>query len=47
MTDKTFWRVLFAVVAVGVAVTVGLAVYTLCVYPNSSIIAFVSREWWP
>ena len=46
MNDTLFRRILFTLVAVGVAATLALVVYTILIYPNSSLIAFISREWW-
>ena len=46
MNDTTFRRILFALVAVGVISVIALVVYTILIYPNSSLVAFISREWW-
>lgn len=46
MNETVFRRILFALVAVGVIATAALVIYTICIYPNSSLIAFISREWW-
>jgi len=46
MSDKLFYRLLFAVVAVGVVLTLAHAAYMIYAYPNSSIIYFVSKELW-
>ena len=46
MNDTTFRRILFALVAVGLISAIALVVYTILIYPNSSLIAFISREWW-
>ena len=46
MNEAVFRRILFALVAVGVIATLALVAYTIYIYPNSSLVAFISREWW-
>ena len=46
MKNATFYRVLFALVAVGLISAIALVVYTILIYPDSSLVAFISREWW-
>ena len=46
MKNTTFYRILFALVALGMIATAALVIYTIYIYPNSSLIAFISREWW-
>lgn len=46
MTDKTYKRILIALLAACVVFTVVHAVYAVLAYPNSSIIHYVSKEWW-
>ena len=46
MNDSLFRRILFTLVSVGVIVTLALVVYTFVIDPHSSLIAFISREWW-
>ena len=46
MSDKLFYRLLFAVVVVGTVITLAHAAYMVYAYPNSSIIYFVSKELW-
>ena len=46
MSDKLFYRLLFAVVVVGAVITLAHAAYMVYAYPNSSIIHFVSKELW-
>ena len=46
MKDTTFRRILFALVTVGLISAIALVVYTILIYSNSSLIAFISREWW-
>lgn len=47
MKDKTFFRLLIAVVTVGVLLTALHTGYILYAYKNASIIYFVSQEIWP
>lgn len=47
MSDKTFMRILIAVLAVGVLLTGLHMAYVVHAYRNSSIIYFISQEWWP
>ena len=46
MTDKTFRRLLTAVLIAGIVTTLALAVYTAAAYQHSSIIPFIGKEWW-
>ena len=46
MKDKVFYGVLFALLGIGVLVTLAHLAYMLYAYPNSSIIYFVSKELW-
>ena len=46
MKNSTFYRILICLVAVGVISVIALVVYTILIYPNSSLVAFISREWW-
>ncbi|MBR6563465.1 MAG: hypothetical protein IKK70_05990 [Clostridia bacterium] len=46
MKSKTFYRILFAIVTIGVLLTISHTVYAIIAYDNTSIIHFVSREWW-
>ncbi len=46
MKEKTYRSILTMVVLLGVVATLALCIYTFCVYPDSSLIAFISKEWW-
>ncbi len=46
MKDKTFKNILTIIIAIGILVTVAHTVYAVYAYNNSSIIHFVSKEWW-
>lgn len=46
MKDKTFFKVLYIIIALGVLLTVAHAIYAVYMYDNSSIIHFVSKEIW-
>lgn len=46
MNDKLFSRLLIAVLAVCLVLTVAHVIYAICAYQNSSIIYFISQEWW-
>jgi hypothetical protein len=43
MKEKTFKKILTAVVAAGCIITVALTIYTIFLYENSSIISFVAN----
>ncbi len=47
MSDKTFIKILIAVLAVGVLLTGLHMAYIVYAYEHSSIIYFISQEWWP
>lgn len=47
MKDKTFNKILYALIAVGFLITAAHIIYATYAYDNSSIIYFVSKElWW-
>lgn len=46
MKNKLFYIVLLSLLAVCVAITVAHVIYLFTVYPNSSIIYYISKEWW-
>ncbi|MBQ3082183.1 MAG: hypothetical protein IJC49_06985 [Clostridia bacterium] len=46
MKEKTYKRILWALVAVGIAITVAHVAYAVYAYGTSSIIHYVSKEWW-
>lgn len=46
MKAKTFNRLFYILIAIGLIVTVAHTVYALYAYDNSSIIYFVSKELW-
>ncbi|WP_155838953.1 hypothetical protein [Butyrivibrio sp. LB2008] len=46
MSDKKFFGMLFAVIAVGLLITAAHAAYVYYAYTNSSIIYFISKELW-
>lgn len=47
MSDKTFLKVLIAVLTLGVIITGLHMAYIVYAYKNSSIIYFISQEIWP
>ena len=47
MSDKKFFRILIAIIVVGLLVTALHLFYIVRAYPNASIIQFIAREWWP
>lgn len=46
MKERTYFRILIAVVAVCLALTIAHAVYAAVAYYNSSIIQFIAKEPW-
>ena len=46
MSDKTFYRFLFILVFVLMALTVAHIIYAISAYHNSSIIAYIAKEIW-
>lgn len=44
MKKSTFYKLLFLLIAIGIAVTVSLVIYTAYEYMNSSIITYIARE---
>lgn len=46
MKDETFKKVLAFIVAAGLFITIAHTVYAIYAYEHSSIIHFVSKEWW-
>lgn len=44
MGDKTFYRILTAVVAIGVLTTAALVVYTFYLHSNCSIISYIGNK---
>ena len=46
MSDKAFYRFLFVLVFVLMALTVAHMVYALNAYHNSSIISYIAKEIW-
>lgn len=42
MSDKLFRRLLLTVVAIGIAVTLALLIYTVYLYMNCSILTFIA-----
>lgn len=46
MSNKKFYTILIAVIAVGMIATVAHAIYIYNAYVNTSIIHFVSQEEW-
>ncbi|MBO4477752.1 MAG: hypothetical protein J5757_05430 [Lachnospiraceae bacterium] len=47
MKDKKFFRILIVILVLGVVLTALYLVYIALGYMNSSIIEFISQEWWP
>ncbi len=47
MKDRTFWIVMYAVLAVCVVVTLAHFLYAVYAYQHCSIIPFIGKElWW-
>lgn len=46
MREKTFWKVLGCVVAVGVVLTLAHFAYALYAYQHCSILYFIGMELW-
>ncbi len=46
MKERTFYILMSAVVALGVAVTAALVIYTAYEYKNCSIITYIATELW-
>lgn len=46
MSEKTFTRVLIAVIAVCLMLTIAHFAYTVYAYQHCSIIEFIARELW-
>ena len=46
MKERTFYILLSAVVALGVAMTAALVIYTAYEYNNCSIITYIATELW-
>ncbi len=46
MKNKTFYKVLFTVTGVCLALTIALFVYTAYAYQHCSIIYFIANELW-
>ncbi len=44
MSDKKFYTILFAVLAVGVIATIALLIITNHLYDNVSMITFIGKE---
>ncbi len=47
MKDKKFIIILSAILILGTIMTIGHMIYAYHAYENSSIIYFVSKEFWP
>lgn len=47
MKRKTFYILLAVIIALGLALTAALLIYTYYAYKDCSIVSFISREWWP
>lgn len=47
MKDKTFIKLLAAILIAGSILTIGHMVYAAYAYKQSSVIYFVSKEYWP
>jgi len=46
MSEKTYYRILFAILAVGILCLAVLIWYTADSYLNGSIISYIARERW-
>lgn len=46
MTNRTFTRLLIAVIGIGLALTIAHLVYAVCAYQHCSIIYFIAKELW-
>ncbi len=44
MSDKLFYRVILLICAVGIAVTIGLVIYTCHLHDTCSILTFIANE---
>lgn len=44
MSDKKFYTILMIILALGVISTVALAIYTMHLYNNCSIISYIANE---
>ncbi len=46
MNDKLYRRLLIAVIAVCLVLTLAHLIYAILAYQSSSIIQFIIKEWW-
>lgn len=46
MTNRTFTRLLIAVIGIGLALTIAHLVYAVYAYQHCSIIYFIAKELW-
>ncbi len=46
MTNRTFTRLLIAVIGIGLALTIAHLVYAFYAYQHCSIIYFIAKELW-
>ncbi len=46
MKKSTYKKILWIILAVCLALTIAHAIYAICAYQNTSIIHFISKEWW-
>lgn len=44
MSDKLFHRIILLICAVGIAVTIGLVIYTCYLHDTCSILTFIANE---
>ena len=47
MSDRTYRLVLILLIVTGILSCILFTAYTVREYLNCSIIAFISKEWWP
>lgn len=46
MKDKVYIKILVAIVTICLALTIAHTIYAVYAYQNSSIIYFITKEWW-
>ena len=46
MSEKTFKRLLYSLLALGVLFSIAHILYAVRAYPNSSIVHFIAKELW-
>ncbi|MBQ7364073.1 MAG: hypothetical protein IJW46_00550 [Clostridia bacterium] len=46
MNDHHYQKLLYAILATGVVLTLAHLIYAIVAYQQSSIITFIAREWW-